>query len=250
MAAETLTFYTEEWKPFNFTNDRGEIDGFTTAIVKKIAENLETKTATVLLPWSRALDAAQQAKNRVIYSVYRIPERENLFKWVGPIYQVDTMLWGLKSKAFPINSIEDAKKYRISVQADSAYAIALEKKGFDKNKIELNYVQTDIRMVLGGRADLVPLSLFSIGKLNDRAKEFSETEPGVQKSIPQWMAYAVLSTDSVFLGFNKDTADEVVEAWQKELVKLKRVGFYSDMEKVYILPIVNEAKGRPKSATQ
>lgn len=246
-AAEPLTFYTEEWKPFNYLNDKNEIDGFTTAIIKKIAQNLGTETKTVLVPWSRALDTVQKTKGTAIYSIYRIPERENLFKWVGPIYQVDTMLWGLKSRKLPINSIEDAKGYRISVQASSAYAIALEKKGFDKDKLTLNYSQTDINMVLAGRADLVPLSLFSIGKLNDRAKEFSAGNPGAQNAVPQWQAYAVLASDSIYLGFNHDTPDELIDAWQKELINLKRMPFYKELEKNYILSIVNEAKGIQKA---
>ncbi|QTN30385.1 transporter substrate-binding domain-containing protein [Rhodoferax sp. AJA081-3] len=108
-AGEALTAYTEEWRPFNFMNESNEIDGFTTAIVRKIAADLDTKTDIQLVPWSRALEFTQRNKNSLIYSIYRVPERESLFKWVGPIYQVDTMLWGIQDRDLSIKNIEDAK---------------------------------------------------------------------------------------------------------------------------------------------
>ena len=147
-AGEALTAYTEEWRPFNFMNENNEIDGFTTAIVRKIAGDLDTKTDIQLVPWSRALDSTQRTKNSLIYSIYRVPERENLFKWVGPICQVDTVLRGIQDRDLPIKNIDDAKKFRITVQANSAYAVALENLGFNKNKLILDYAQTDIKMVL------------------------------------------------------------------------------------------------------
>jgi ABC-type amino acid transport substrate-binding protein len=242
-ASEDLTAYTEEWRPFNFMSESREIDGFTTAIVRKIAGDLDTKTDIQLVPWSRALDLTQRNKNSLIYSIYRVPERENLFKWVGPIYQVDTMLWGIQQRDLPIKSIEDAKKFKITVQANSAYAIALENLGFSKDKLIMDYAQTDIKMVLRQQADLVPLSIFSIGKLNTQAIEFSQSPRGKSGPVVQWKAYALLSTANLYLAFNKETPDEVIAAWQSELNTLKKSPLYRSLERTYIAPLLNEAKG-------
>lgn len=149
-AGEPLNFYTEEWIPFNYANQANEVDGFTTAIVKRISQNLETKVVIELQPWSRALQSARRSSNAGIYSIYRTPEREKLFKWVGPIYKVETVLWGLKERNLSIRSLEDAKKYTIAAQADSAYVTDLENKGFDKNKILTNHATEEIEMVIRG----------------------------------------------------------------------------------------------------
>jgi polar amino acid transport system substrate-binding protein len=242
-AGEALTAYTEEWRPFNFMNESNEVDGFTTAIVRKIAGDLDTRTDIQLVPWSRALDSTQRNKNSLIYSIYRVPERESLFKWVGPIYQVDTVLWGIQDRDLPIKNVEDAKKFRITVQANSAYAIALENLGFNKDKLILDYAQTDIKMVLRQQADLVPLSIFSIGKLNAQALEFSQSPRGKSGPAVQWKAYALLSTANLYLAFNKETPDEVIAAWQSELNKLKKTALFRSLEKTHISPLLNEARG-------
>lgn len=242
-AGEALTAYTEEWRPFNFMNESNEVDGFTTAIVRKIAGDLDAKIDFQLVPWSRALDLTQRDKNSLIYSIYRVPERENLFKWAGPIYQVDTVLWGILDRDLPIKNIEDAKKFRITVQANSAYAITLENLGFNKDKLILDYAQTDIKTVLRQQADLVPLSIFSIGKLNVQAVEYAQSPRGKSERPVQWRAYAPLSTANLYLAFNKETPDEVIAAWQSELNKLKKSALFRSLEKTHITPLLNEARG-------
>jgi len=237
-AGEPLNFYTEEWIPFNYTNEAGNVDGYTTAIVKKIAQNLGTKVVIKLQPWSRALKSAQSAENKVIYSIYRTQERENLFKWVGPIHKVETVLWGLKENTFSIRNLEDAKKYKIAAQADSAYVTALENKGFDKSKILTNHATQEIEMVIRGVADLVPLSILSITKLNARAKE--QRRKGHAGNV-RWRPYTTLFSDDLYLGFNMETSDATVAEWQQELDRLKGSPFYKGLEKTYISPIVNEA---------
>lgn len=244
-AGEPLTAYTEEWKPFNFKNANNDVDGFTSAIVRKIASDLDTPLDIQLVPWSRALASSQRTPYSLIYSIYRVPERENLYKWVGPIYQVDTMLWGKKNPDLPVKAIDDAKNFTIVVQANSAYAIALENLGFHKDRLILDYSQTDILTVLRNRADLVPLSIFSIGKLNAQSKEFAQSASEGSGPLVQWKAYALLSTAQLYLAFNKETPDEVIRAWQNELVKLKKTAFYRTLEKTYIAPLQNEAKGIP-----
>lgn len=237
-AGAPLHFYTEEWIPFNYTNEAGNIDGFTTAVVKKIAHNLGTKVEIEVQPWSRALQSAQSAENKVIYSVYRTPEREKLFKWVGPIHKVETVLWGLEESKLSIRNLEDAKQYKIAVQADSAYVTELEKKGFNKSKIVSNYATQEIEMVIRGTADLVPLSILSITKLNARTKDQqSKTRIG----SAHWKPYATLFSDELYLGFNLATPDATVAEWQKELNRLKDSSFYKDIEKTYVSPIVSEA---------
>lgn len=237
-AGEPLSFFTEEWIPFNFATESGEVDGFTTAIVKRISQKLGTKVSIELQPWSRALKNAQSTKNSAIYSIYRNQEREKFFKWVGPLYQVETVLWGLKEKNLSIKTLEDAKKYTIAVQADSAYITALDKKGFDKKKVMAIYTTQEIEMVIRGVVDLVPLSILSIPKLNVRLKE-QQTKVGV--GDVHWRPYVTLFSDGLYLGFNIDTPDETISEWQKELDRLKASPFYKDLEKTHISPILNDA---------
>lgn len=229
-AESKLVFLTEEWKPFNFMGNEKEVDGFTTTIVEKIAAELETEISISILPWSRSYNSVLSHDNQAIFSIYRTPQRESLFKWVGPVYSVDTVLWGLESKDLKIEKLEDAKNYRIVVQKDSAYEEFLKKTGF-KN-LEMNTSRTESRMVLMGRSDLVPLSAFSIDKLQQ-----AKIDLGMQSE--KWKAYAILYSKPVYIAFNKNTSDEVVQSWQASLEKLKSSSLFSELKSKYIKPILN-----------
>lgn len=237
-AGDDLNFYTEEWIPFNYTNEAGTVDGFSTAIIRKIAQNIGTKVVIEPQPWSRALRSVQVSENKVIYSIYRTPEREKLFKWVGPIYKVETVLWGLRESKLPIKNLEDAKNFKIAVQADSAYVTELQKRGFNSSKVVTDHATQEIEMVIRGVADLVPLSILSITKLNTRAKE--QQSKGRAGNV-HWKPYVTLFSDDLYFGFNIETPDATVAEWQKELNRLKSSPFYKDIENTYVAPIVSEA---------
>ena len=232
-ADDKLIFLTEEWKPFNFKSNDKEVDGFTVEIVEKIAKKLGTNISIEIWPWSRSYITVLDTEKHAIFSIYRTPERETLFKWVGPVYSVDTLLWGLESRKLKINSLEDAKNYQIIVQKDSAYEEALKARGF-KN-YTLNAIRTDHKMVLLGRGDLVPLSALSIEKLKKSA-----IEAGMPNE--KWKAYAVLYSKPVYIAFNINTPEHIIQSWQAELDKIKNDSFYSDIEAKFITPILNQKR--------
>ncbi len=226
-AENKLIFLTEEWKPFSFSGQENAVDGFTTAIVKRIACLLGNDISIHVVPWSRAYATVKEKEHHAIFSLYRTKAREEHFKWVGPVYSVDTMLWGLQSRNLDIKDLEDAKKYKIIVQKDSAYEQFLIEKGF-KN-YTLNPSRTDVYMVARGRGDLVPLSAFSVDKLKRSMADFVKPDD-------RWKAYTILHRKSLYIGFNKNTSDELVRQWQLELDYLKQHSIFSDLENRFIQP--------------
>ena len=92
-----IEIYTENWPPLNFENG-GKITGFTTDIVREIQRRTKIKGEIKLLPWKRAYFNALNKKNALIYSIVRNPQREGLFRWVGPIYPRRVSLFKLKSR--------------------------------------------------------------------------------------------------------------------------------------------------------
>jgi len=220
---------TEEWKPFNFKSDQKQVDGFTTQIVERIAKNLGTDISITINPWSRSYNIALREYNHAIYSIYRSPSRETLFKWVGPVYKIDTVLWGLEHRNLKIDNLEDAKKYRIIVQKDSAYEEILREMKF-KNIIT-NATRTDTRMVIYGRGDLVPLSVVSYDKLEKAVSDLKM--PNIR-----WKVYAVLYSKPLYIAFNKNTPDQIIHNWQAELDKIKNQSFFSELETKFIKPIL------------
>ena len=118
MPAQELTLLTENYPPYNFQENR-RITGFTAEIVREICHRLNIPDNINLFPWNRAYHMVQSLDNHLLFSVYRTDEREDLFKWVGPILGVDQCLWAFKDKHIKINTIEDAKNFSVVTQQNS-----------------------------------------------------------------------------------------------------------------------------------
>jgi polar amino acid transport system substrate-binding protein len=89
-----------------------------------IAYNIE------LLPWKRAYSAALQRPDTCVYSTTRTPERENLFKWVGPTDEGEWVLLGRADRNFRLQSLEDARAMRIGTYNGDARDEFLRARGF------------------------------------------------------------------------------------------------------------------------
>ena len=70
----------------------GKVVGIATDKVRAAFERAGLPYTIELLPWKRAYAAAYQRPDACVYSTARTPERDPLFKWVGP---TDSAEWVL-----------------------------------------------------------------------------------------------------------------------------------------------------------
>lgn len=99
VAKDSLRIVTEEWPPYNYTNDNGKVVGAATAKVRWILEQADIDYTLESYPWARAIDLASSKKNVAIFSVYRTQVREPQFKWVCPLISpVPTFIFKLKAR--------------------------------------------------------------------------------------------------------------------------------------------------------
>ena len=128
-----LQIVTEHLPPFQIDNN-GKVSGFATEIVETALEQTQLDFAITSYPWTRAYNMAPKMDNTCIYSIARTPEREKLFQWIHAIATTNSTFIGLKKSNIVLNTIEDAKKYRIAVLRDDATHQALINKGFEEGK--------------------------------------------------------------------------------------------------------------------
>ncbi len=98
------------------------------------------------MPWARAYDLALHSDNVLIYSLARIPQREALFQWVGPIAPTRWSMYALASKPIKLASLDEAKAYQNGVVKQDVGELYLLSHGFttgvnlqSSNRRELNY---------------------------------------------------------------------------------------------------------------
>lgn len=158
-ASESLQVVTEEWLPYNYTNAEGQLVGRSTDKVRAVLSNAGIKYKITSYPWLRSMHLAKTQANTMIYSIYRTPERENLFQWVCPLMApVKEYLFALKTRDdIQLNSLEDAKNYVISIVRGSVSDGYLTNAGF-KPGLNLDLTSdpgSSPRKLVAGRVDFI-----------------------------------------------------------------------------------------------
>ncbi len=87
---QDINVVTENWRPYNY-EENSKIKGSSTKIVQTVLNQSGFQYAINLYPWARSYQEALNNKNTLIYTIVRIPLREHLFKWVGPVAHADTV---------------------------------------------------------------------------------------------------------------------------------------------------------------
>src|SRR3990167_3135467 len=128
--APTLQALTESLPPLNYEHE-GKITGFASELLDLMAAEAGIPLQKQLLPWVRAYDRATKPGDTVLYSLVRTPERESLFRWVGPIgpRRILFYKWADRSD-IQLKSLDDARAYRIGTTLESAATKNLIKQGF------------------------------------------------------------------------------------------------------------------------
>lgn len=147
VCAETLHLVTEDYPPFNMRlsgENAGSSDdpltGISTDIVRELFRRAGIGYTIRIYPWKRAYDMALRKPGYGVFSTTRTPEREPLFKWVGPLVPNDWILMAKKSRNIKINSLKDAHKYDIGGYKGDATSIFLKKKGFSLQYVRRDYL--------------------------------------------------------------------------------------------------------------
>ena len=115
-----LHYLTEEYKPYNFSNESGAPTGLAVELLQQVWQKTNTPQQPItIMPWARGYYLLTQKPNVVLFSTARTEARDPLFKWACPIGYAEIVLMGLAKSPVTIAKLEDAEKYNIgAVRAD------------------------------------------------------------------------------------------------------------------------------------
>lgn len=109
----TITFNTEEYPPYNYLDEDGQVTGSATELLRTALDDAELNANFRLLPWARALTEAQLRERHCVYSTTRTPERESLFTWVGPLVSSTWAAFALEEADIDADSLNDLAELRV-----------------------------------------------------------------------------------------------------------------------------------------
>ena len=124
----TLTLYTENWRPYQFTTASGEVKGSSVEKVKNILDAANWPYEIVVLPWARAVFQIHIEPNSLIFSIARIDEREEQYHWLGLLGTVKSkLIASTKNNDIKIHQLSDIKKYVTILKRGEASSLYFQK---------------------------------------------------------------------------------------------------------------------------
>lgn len=225
--SQEILLLTEEYKPFQYTDKQGKTAGFGIELLTMIFKEAEIgfkEKKIHIYPWSRAYPIVLKKKNSAIFMTTRNKKRENLFKWVGPLYPRTMWLYKLsKRKDIRIRTLEEAKKYQVGTYkaAQSDYLVELGFPNLDITHSE----KLNTTKLLHERFDLMPsLELVMFARLRDLGVSYNTVEKVVVFD----------NRFDFYLAINKQTSDTIVNRLQIAFDKLRENGSYELLKRKYL----------------
>lgn len=224
--AEPLVLLTENLPPFNmsvagtnYARDDG-VTGISSDILRAVCERAQVQCQQILrFPWQRVYQQTLDDAGYGLFSTARTAEREGLFKWVGPIASNEWVLFSKGDSSIQLNSLDDARRYRIGGYKGDAKTQFLLDRGLE--------VQTalrdseNVKKLERGQIDLWVTS--------NQAGRFVARQEGLENL----RVVQNLHTADLYLALNLQTPDELVQKLQGALDSLRAEGALRSIEARY-----------------
>ena len=211
--AARLTFLTEEYPPLNY-QEEGRASGVAIDLLGETLERLGTGQSVDdvrFLPWPEAYNRTLAEPGTVLFATERLPERENLFKWAGPIFPERAVLYGLSERNITIADVSELPRYRIAVVRHDAALQKLLDLGVPESALRVTDDQADLVAWL----DAGDVDLFAYGEQPGR---WLAVRAG-QNPLRLRSAFTLAEYESYF-AFNRNTPEETVARFQAALDRL------------------------------
>ena len=219
-----IVIITEDYAPLNYIKD-DKVVGSSVDIVRTIKARLNLDSEILVQPWKRGYESLENNINTCLFSTVRTEEREDQFKWVGPLTEIRFSLYAKKSNEIVINQFEDAKEYSIGSQEDGWAKPLLIENDFPN----VDYVSKPSQNLTKLEADRIDLWIAS----NVTFANLVNETPSID--INDFEEVYVISTSELYIAFNKETADDIVNSWQKTLDEMYDEGIVEDILNEYNL---------------
>jgi len=152
-----LRVVTENLPPYQVVKEHEVVAGSAYLQVQAILQAAGLPCRTEVLPWARAFDLARTQPNTLVYSLARLPARENLFIWLAPLINADYRYYSASSAV--IEQIQQGSlptEFTAVAVAGSMMDSTLQQIGFipDQNLILVKDVNAQWKILQMNRAQL------------------------------------------------------------------------------------------------
>ncbi|VVP34666.1 hypothetical protein PS838_04525 [Pseudomonas fluorescens] len=222
-----LVLLTENFPPYNmakngknFAQDEN-IDGIAVDIVREMFKRADiTYSLTLRFPWERIYKIALEKPGYGVFVMARLPDREKLFKWVGPIGPDDWIMLAKADSKITLETLSDARKYKIGAYKGDAIAETLAKQGL--KPVVVLRDQDNAKKLVNGQIDL-----WATG---DPAGRYLARQDGVTglKTVLRF------NSAELYLALNRNVPDDAVAKLQAALDQMRKDGVVEEIMARYL----------------
>ncbi len=223
--AEDLIIYTEDYAPFNY-EEEGKVKGLNVELLLEVLKRAKIEKSDkdiILTSWARGYKETQRRKNTLLFTAARIPQRENMFKWVGPIGASHMALIARTDTNIDIEN-NNFNTYKYASMKDVRGEQALLDAGTKvENILHVNSTESAAHLLARGRVDAWAydriVSFWVLSNLGYDPHDF-EVIHTFNKSLH-------------YFAFNKDTDDEIINRMQSALDSVREDGTHRALMEKY-----------------
>ncbi|WP_022943309.1 substrate-binding periplasmic protein [Psychromonas hadalis] len=212
-ALKDIEILTEAYPPYNFL-EGGLLKGISVDLLVAATYKMQApvkRQEIKLQPWARVYRQALNGTHVMLFSTTRSAERENKFKWVGPIISTRIVAFAKKNSNITISSMESLKDYEVGVIRNDI-GDQLITATVPKNKIQR-----------ASNADSLVRKL-SIGRIQLWIYEENVARWFIKKNDfenDEFVVVYILEESELYYAFSKDVSDVVIDKLQKALEQVK-----------------------------
>jgi len=201
--SERLTVLLEPVPPFSYPDAKGKPAGYAVELMEELLKRSGLSHQAEFNSWARIYQLALSQPRTLVVSMARLPEREDLFHWVGPTAARRVYLYRLKSRPeIQAPTLEAAKAYKIAVVREDAAERALLAEGFE----------------FGKQLDRSPDHAAMLRKLFVQRDELIAANSSVAAAVMEKLGYdfkqiepqAKLSEVSLYMGLSKGEGSQAL----------------------------------------
>lgn len=228
-ARAPLPAYCHALPPLSFEQD-GQVTGLAVELLRRMAEAAGLELNLALQPRLRAEKSFLDTPGSLLFPLARLPERENRYRWVGPVLPRRVGIYSLAQRTdIRYRGLHQLDSLRVGATAGTATLEQLLGEGLKPGKeleVSPSY-EASVRKLLAGRMDLLV-----IGDLNIywQLQQLREPADRIRE-----VAVLDASVDYSF-GLHLDGDAAPAEALQRALDQLRRSGAVERAKQAYGLP--------------
>lgn len=201
-----VTFYTESYPPSNYMkNDK--LVGISVDSLKLMwaDQGLDEQNIS-LVSWTRGYRNVLKSANTALFTVSKTPARENLFKWVGPLFKSVHVLIAKKSSNLNFENLGDVLSHSVATIQGDISEISLLQVGFpDFNMAKVKSLERAFMILQSGRVDMMMVSVHGFQHLSKLLNIDSSKYEQV------WQ----VNQTGNYIAFNVETSDKVIQRYQQ-----------------------------------